>query len=200
MAKILFKQTSLVPKEKSHIIESRIIEVEKMIDARLPDDYRNYLLQNNGAKPRVEGYEKKPVFVRLQWPEGEPAKAGGDEADLHDPQILLEKWKEWSDHDVLDIRWQIEHDEDSVPTDTMVIWCDSGSNFFLLGIRKHNYGKVFYQARSYLRFDANDKVTHDAIAFVANSFTAFIQMIEPAPDDLEAWEAAGRPHLPLESD
>ncbi|MCU7850509.1 MAG: SMI1/KNR4 family protein [Candidatus Thiodiazotropha sp. (ex Lucinoma kastoroae)] len=192
MAKILFDRTYAIPNE-----ESRIVEVEKMIGARLPEDYRTYLKVNNGAEPQIEGYEKKPVFVRLQWPEGEPAKAGGDEAYLHDPQVLAEDRDE---QEIGDIRWQIEHDEDSVPTDTMVIWCDPGLNFFLLGIRKHNYGKVFFQARSYLRFDENNQVTHDAIAFVANSFTAFIHMIEPEPEDWEAWEAAGRPHLPLESD
>ncbi|MCU7850506.1 MAG: SMI1/KNR4 family protein [Candidatus Thiodiazotropha sp. (ex Lucinoma kastoroae)] len=191
MAKIFFDRTYAIPNEKSWVIE-----VEKMIGARLPEDYRAYLLQNNGAEPRIEGYEERMIFVRLQWPEGEPAKAGGEIADLAEPQVLAEDRDE---QETSDIRWQIEHDEDSVPTDTLVIWRDSGSNFFLLGIRKHNYGKVFYQARSYLRFDANDKVTHDAIAFVANSFTAFIQMIEPDPDDLEAWRAAGRPHLPLES-
>ncbi|MCU7816549.1 MAG: SMI1/KNR4 family protein, partial [Candidatus Thiodiazotropha sp. (ex Rostrolucina anterorostrata)] len=170
--------------------------VKKMIGARLPDDYRAYLLNNNGQWPYLEGYEEKSVFVRLQWPEGEPAAEGGEITYLHDPQVLAEDRDE---QETFDIRWEIENDEDSVPTDTLVIWRDPFSNFFLLGIRKHNYGKVYFQARAYLRFDANNNVTHDAIAFVANSFTEFIQMVESDPDDYEAWKAAGRPHLPLES-
>jgi hypothetical protein len=44
MVKILFDQTYAIPNE-----ESRILEVEKMIGARLPDDYRIYLLKNNGG-------------------------------------------------------------------------------------------------------------------------------------------------------
>ncbi|MGD9170260.1 MAG: SMI1/KNR4 family protein [Candidatus Thiodiazotropha sp.] len=195
MTKILFDRTYVIPNE-----ENRILEVEKMIGARLPDDYRAYLKESNGAEPRIGGYEEKPVFVRLHWPEGEPANAVGEYADLAEPQILIDKWKDQNDQDVYDIRWWIVNGDDSIPTDFIVIWRDSGSNFFLLGIRKHNYGKVFYQARGYLRFDENDTVTHDAIAFVANSFTEFIQMIEPEPDDWDAWEAAGMPHLPLESD
>jgi hypothetical protein len=192
MANIVYDRTYEIPNEKS-----RIIEVEKMIGIRLPDDYRTYLLQNNGVQPCIEGYEKKPVFVRVLWPEDEPAKAFGDEQILAEPQILAEDKDE---QETLDIRWQIENDEGSVPTDTIVIWRDPGGNFFLLGIRKHNYGKVYFQARAYLQFDPNGNVTHDAIAFVANSFTEFIQMVEPEPDDWDAWEAAGKPHLPLKSD
>jgi hypothetical protein len=192
MAKIFFDRTHAIPNK-----ESRIIEVEKIIGTQLPKDYRAYLKANNGAVPRIEGYEERMVLVRLQWPVDEPAKAVGEIADLHDPQILAEDRDE---QETFDIRWQIENDEGSVPTDTIVIWRDSGGDFFLLGIRKHNYGKVFFQARDYLRFDENDTVTNDAIAFVANSFTELIQMIEPEPDDWDAWEAAGMPHLPLESD
>ncbi|MCU7858705.1 MAG: SMI1/KNR4 family protein [Candidatus Thiodiazotropha sp. (ex Lucinoma kastoroae)] len=194
MAKIFFDRSHAIPNE-----ESRILEVEKMIGARLPEDYRNFLLHNNGAEPGVEGYEDKPVFVRVQWPEGEPAKACGDVHNLDAPELLLENWVDWSILQTSDLRWRITNDEGSVPTDTIVIWRDPGSNFFLLGIRKHNYGKVYFQARAYLRFDANDNVTYDGIAFVANSFTEFIQMVEPDPDDYEAWVEADRPHLPLES-
>ncbi len=194
MANIFFDRNYAIPNE-----ENRILEVEKMISARLPTDYRIYLQKNNGARPYVKGYEKRGVFVRLQWPDNEPAKACGELADLNEPGLLLENWEDWSIQMANDLRWIIVNVE-GIPRDTLAIWIDSGSNPFLLGIRRHNYGKVFYQARAYLRFDANDNVTHDGIAFVANSFTEFIQMIEPDPDDLEAWRAEGMPHLPLESD
>jgi hypothetical protein len=194
MSTIIFDKSRAVPNKKS-----RIVEVEKMIGAQLPDDYRTYLLQNNGARPRVGGHEEKSVFVRVQWPDGEPAKSCGNVHVLHEPGLLLENWEHWSIQMANDLRWIITNVE-GIPKDTLAIWDDPGSNLFLLGIRKHNYGQVFYQAREYIRFDANGNVTHDGIAFVANSFTEFIQMVEPDPDDYEAWVAAGKPHLPLESD
>jgi hypothetical protein len=191
MSKILIDRNYVIPNE-----ESRIREVEKMIQAKLPDDYRTYLLNNNGGRPFVEGYNERGVFVRLQWPEGEPARACGELADLNEPGLLLENWEDWSIQMANDLRWIITNVE-GIPQDTLAIWTDSGANPFLLGIHKHNYGKVFYQARAYGRFDNNDNATHDGIAFVSNSFTEFIQMIEPDPDDIEEWRAAGMPHLPL---
>jgi len=192
MTTVLLDSSKLIPNE-----ESRVRELEKMIGTRLPDDYRHYLLHANNARPYIEDHDGYYLLVRLLWPDG--SLVGKDDTALINvPGILVENWQD----DSSDIRWTLTNavfwpkDNHWIP-----IWNDPGGNYFLLGVRKHNYGKVFYLDRGYIRFDSNGNyVNDDPIAFVANSFTEFIQMIEQAPDDWDLWEAAGKPRLPLSTE
>lgn len=194
MVNIFIDKSKVVPND-----ERRIAEVEKMIGARLPEDYRQFLFVANGVRPRVLGYEDRPVFVRVRWPIDAPGRVTGGEQMLHDPGRLLENWQDWSLQRASDLRWTLNNVE-RLPKDFIAIWDDPGGNFFLLGIRKQNYGKVFFQDNDFCSLDADGKAIEDSLAFVANSFTDFIQMIEPEPDDWDLWEAAGKPRLPLSTE
>lgn len=197
MTRVLLDTSKLIPNE-----ESRVRELEKMVGARLPEDYRHYLLHANNARPYIEGYDGYYLLVRVRWPEGSPASEENDTQLINVPEILVENWRDPSPEATRDIRRTLTNavfwpkDNHWIP-----IWNDPGGNYFLLGVRKHNYGKVFYLDRGYIEFDSDGNyVNDDPIAFVANSFTEFIQMIEQAPDDWDLWEAAGKPRLPLSTE
>ncbi len=191
MPKIVLDTKQAIPND-----ESRIAEVEKTIGARLPEDYRQYLLMANGVQPYISGYEDCYIFVRVTWSDNAPGKVTGDEQLLNSPGCLLEDWPNKNSGYTNDLRWTLANVE-KLPKDFIAIWDDPGASLFLLGIRKHNFGKVFYQEKGFFQLQSNGNAVEESLAFVANTFTEFLQMLEPAPDDWDLWEAAGKPKLPL---
>ncbi len=191
MSKIVLDTKQAIPND-----ESRIAEVEKTIGVRLPEDYRQYLLMANGVQPYISGYEDCDVFVRIIWPDNAPGKVTGEEKLLADPGRLLENWPSENSGYTNDLRYILANIE-RVPKDFIAIWDNPGRSLFLLGIRKHNFGKVFFQDLDLWKLQSNGNAVEESLAFVANTFTEFLQILEPAPDDWDLWEAAGKPKLPL---
>ena len=81
MTRVLLDTSKLIPNE-----ESRVRELEKMVGARLPEDYRHYLLHANNARPYIEGYDGYYLLVRVRWPEGSPASEEDDTQLCRDSQ------------------------------------------------------------------------------------------------------------------
>jgi hypothetical protein len=200
MRTIRFRTEQIVP-----ITEQRLKDFEKLIGTTLPTDYRSYLERFAGADPYIVGFDHNDsydegYFVRIQW-DGKPAATEGTIALLEWRYTLLEDPNDENDMGHCnDLRYAYKTFKGRIPDDTIIIWDSGGPNHFLLGIKGQNRNKIFMWSWSYEHGDEDVPATYDNVAFVANSFNEFIQMIEPIPLDWDAWEAAGKPHLPLKSD
>lgn len=188
---------------KEEIIPTSLSEVrdlENRIKSKLPEDYRTHLLAYNGARLRVKGYSGHPM-VRLMWNEANKPAGADDVTLLHQPKVLIKDWDSevYSEEQHRDIRYILKEISYRVQRDCIPIWDDPGGSFFLLGTAGSIRGKILFAERDYQQYDGSgERPNFDNVAFIANSFTEFTQLIEPEPDDWETWEAAGKPHLPIE--
>jgi hypothetical protein len=190
MKQIRYRAERIIP-----TTEKRINSFEELIGIPLPKEYRTYLKHYSGADPYIEDLNADGYFVRIKW-NSKYADTADDYALLESPYMLLEdpndedNMRRWND-----LRYAYETFKGRIPEDTIIIWDSGGADRFLLGIKNQNRGKVFLWSWSNEEFDEKVPATYRNIAFVANSFTDFIQSIEPEPDDWDAWETAGKPHL-----
>ena len=104
------------------ISEIEIIALEEKIGAEIPDEYRGFLLSNNGGRPEPDGVEVP----------------GYDETDV---QILFGLGRSIRSSC---IDWNMESLRTRLPELAIPIASDSGGNVFCLSIKKGSQGSVFY--------------------------------------------------------
>ncbi|MCU7814938.1 MAG: SMI1/KNR4 family protein [Candidatus Thiodiazotropha sp. (ex Rostrolucina anterorostrata)] len=197
MVEIYYEKDEIVP-----ISIGEVCDLESRIKYKLPDDYRNHLLAYNGAKLCIKGHSGHPM-QRLTWNIAKKPPGADVVSLLHQPMVLIRDWNsdKYLEDQYRDIRFLLKDIPYRIQRNCIPIWNDPGGSFFLLGTAGSISGKILYADRSYHEYDeTGERPIFSNVAFVANSFTNFVEMIEPEPDDWEAWEAAGMPHLPLESD
>lgn len=168
-------------------ITIRDVEVfERLIGERLPDDYRTYLLTNNGAFPyKADFPEDRGVLIWIDW-QGKPPKEYGGGRLVEVMCKLLNDASNTSD-----LAYHVETFKDRIPDDTIAIGRNPGGSLFLLGIRGGNRGKVFFWDRRYETVQkAGDIPTYDNVGFAASNFDEFLNRLEAEPDDWDAWEQA----------
>lgn len=133
--------------------------MEQRVNGRLPDDYRQFLIENNGGRP-----EPNTIDV--------PGLAGGNS----DIQVFFRiggavKTSEldWN-LDVLSERLA------KLPLGLLPIACDSGGSCYMLALQGHERGAVYYcdLQSVFADYDAVPK-----LHFVASSFGEFLEQIYP---------------------
>jgi hypothetical protein len=107
------------------LAEAAIVELEAAVGARLPDDYRQFLLQMNGGRPRPN------VDVDVPGLPGTPT----------DIQVFLGLARpEESERIDMTMSWLSER----VIGGLMPIARDSGGSVFCLSLRSHDRGAVLF--------------------------------------------------------
>lgn len=104
------------------VAEMDIVVLEMKLNAKLPDDYREFLLSKNGGRPEPDGVEVP----------------GYDETDV---QILfgMDRVVESSC-----IGWNLETLSTRLPKQFIPIASDSGGNVFCISLTGCNRGSVLY--------------------------------------------------------
>lgn len=164
---------------------------EARIGARLPDDYRAYLLRYNGAQPLLEGAEQDGCVVRVRW-DGKAPRASGSAASfegflglLPAPGVvpdLAETWNEFRGR---------------IPKETIPIGRDPGGSLFLLVLYGPSRGSILFWSRRYEGVEdaglaSESEGAYANVGFLAPSFTGLLDALEPEPTDWEAWESQAR--------
>ncbi len=163
--------------------EEDVAALEKTLEAKLPGDYRAYLLGYNGAQPILDGREYDAAIVRLHWPK-KPARAGDNVATFgHFLRLQA------ASPDVPDLRETLSDFAARLPEKTLPIANDPGGSQFLLSLGEDRTGAVFYWSRKH-QGDAAGRAIRDYpnVALVAPSFTEFLACLEPEPEDWDKWE------------
>ncbi len=161
------------PSEDPPLTPQDIADLESLIQAPLPEDYRDYLLHANGGeidlhftKLNIYGY-----YTTAHWP-----KDNGifEEEEVAHVQYFfaLEKvvryYKNW---------------KDKLPADTLVIGTDPGGDFYLMGIGPQNRGKIyiwcFVMAN---RMEEPDLMARAYLGFIADNFVELVLSLKKIPE------------------
>lgn len=157
--------------------EKQLLQMETLIGAKLPQDYREFLLKNNGATPKTDENEFDYVGFPIEW-------SGQSWADRYRAAMLDALYS--LDRNAPLPWWDAYEDfskSQRIPHDTIPIGLDPGSNQILLGISGANRGKVFFWAMDQAPIDDDAQATHDNVGLIANSFNEFVKNLRPWKDE-----------------
>lgn len=152
--------------------EADIAALETSIGARLPSDYRDFLLMVNG------GFISKGVWYRGANPVGRQIEGGVD---------LIGGLRRESHYSLVENRADYQSEDDMrIPRDLLWIMGDPFGNAICLGILPPQEGKIYYWNHENEFHDEDYDGTASTarnLCLLANSFTDFIGILRPpAPE------------------
>jgi SMI1-KNR4 cell-wall len=139
---------------KSHK-PTNLEEIEKfehLIQAKLPGDYKQFLLKHNGGHPLTATYKLN-----------EPINAKNDE-------ISVDWFYALYDGDVSNITTHFQQSYNEILGQFLPI-ADQGAGKLCLGVEGEDYGKLYYWVTNWSFWNEDDL---NYLYFVSNSFTDFI--------------------------
>jgi hypothetical protein len=135
----------------------RLATLESEWDCHLPDDYRAFLLANNGGEPDRWDYGI-PFLER-----GEPSEAG--------LQVVFGIQEPWESP--ANILWVLEAYAGRLPDGFLPIARDPGGNLLVLRVRGEPVGQVwFWDHEGEHRVSGEEPLAN--MSWVASSFTEFV--------------------------
>lgn len=138
------------------IAENEIIALEMKMDIKLPDDYKEFLIETNGGIPEVT-----QMFSFCET-NPENGKKYDMETDIQN----------FSRIDEIPFFYENLVGAGAIPVKYLSIACDSCGNEILLCVNEfENYGKVFFGNHEVYQTGTN----YFNLSLVANSFTEFLQ-------------------------
>ena len=146
----------IIRKTGPRLSVSQIADLESRIGTPLPDQYRQFLLENNGGRPA-------PDIVDV---DGIP----GASTDL---QVFFGISR---DIESSNIDWNIDARSDQVDRRLLPIACDSGGNIFFVSLTGSDRDSVYYH---FFWGPGGDGELH----LVATSFASFLEKIRPLEDE-----------------
>jgi hypothetical protein len=116
--------TAQISDEGPKLSDSDVAALEDALGARLPSDFREFLLAHNGGLPDlstidVDGLSGSPTDLQVFFGIGRPTKSS-------------------------DLRWNWVTFRGRVDHELLPIGCDSGGNLFALALRGDRRGRIFY--------------------------------------------------------
>lgn len=144
-----------------NVEESAVIALEQFLKFRLPDDYRQFLLDANGGRP-------EPNAFPLQ-------------DNPNDTFGLIERFfslgNDDSDHDLID---NLAVFQNRVPSDLLPIAFDPGGNIICLGVSGEKKGGIYFWDHNDESMPGEEPDYHN-IYFIAPSFDEFILNLTTLP-------------------
>jgi SMI1-KNR4 cell-wall len=135
------------------ITNNDILNAESQMGKSFPEQYKNFLLRNNGGRPEFQKFsglgEDDGFFGILSWFFG-----------LHpdDPNDLIAN---------------IERFSDRIPNNMIPIASDPGGNLVVLSVEGKDKGKVYFWDHEE-EADEGEIPTYDNLYLVANDFDDFL--------------------------
>lgn len=149
--------------------ERQVAALELKLGIELPSDYRSFLLEYNGGRPKIEAERFGDAAFDIWWDQ-QPWAADYAESLVHGFYSLDEKSTvSWSAAEAAYLTVP------RVPEDFVPIAFDRGSNQILLGIRGERRGRVYFWAKDY----EPQVPGYENVGFVANSFGEFLEGLHP---------------------
>jgi hypothetical protein len=140
---------------------SALIALEEKLAAKLPSAYREFLLRSNGGRP-VE------CCIDFDAPK---LRCEGDTVNF---------FFEISEGSTYDIEHMMESFGSHIPQGMIFIGTSPGGNYFLLSLRPHSYGQVFYKDHDFedfLEFDEAINQLPESIVKIAATFDEFLERL-----------------------
>lgn len=126
-----------------------LIEFEKTNSLKLPEDYKRFILEQNGGEPKNKHHRKTDYVVSriLGWYEGEYYESIFEYIDTY---------------------------QNRIPLGTFPIASDPFGNLFIMSLSEDSYGKIFFWDHEG-ELEYYDGHYIDNCYDVSDSFTEFIQ-------------------------
>lgn len=137
--------------------QNRLEEFEKQIQSRLPQDYRDFLLQYNGGQPA-------PSFFWIV-----PEEDGSE----------VERFYGIHDQTWHSLETYVGEQRYGIPSSLLPIADDGTSNFVCIDISTDHYGEVYFIDHELHEFDPGST---EGITKLANAFSEFLRLLDNAPD------------------
>ena len=140
-----------------------IEKFETLIQAKLPNDYKQFLLKHNGGHP-------VPNSFKLSEPINEKNESIG-----------IAWFYALYDGEVCNITTHFQHSRSKIPDEFLPIAYGSGGEL-CLGIKGDDYGKLYYWTTNWSCWNKDDL---NYLYYVCDSFTDFINGLYECDIDLE---------------
>lgn len=135
--------------------ERDVAELERLVGRRLPDDYRRFLLANNGGMPVPDAF---PIQGFQEEEEGEIQVFFGIEREVESS----------------DLAWNFKTFKGRVPSNLLPIACNSGGDLICLSLEDD---AVFF----WDSMDERDAPSYENVYKISEAFGDFVDSIcEPA--------------------
>lgn len=142
------------------IIEDDIRKLETKMNLKLPEEYRNFLLQNNGGVPEND---VEFSFIELDVVTQENREQGSDIQYFYNVDEMLEAYQNLVD-------------EELIHKNYIPVACDSfGNEILICSDSDENNGCVFFANHEMVNPDGSFWITSK----IANSFNEFINILVP---------------------
>lgn len=148
------------------VLEEEIVDLERMISAQLPFDFKEFLKAHNG------GYVQRNISFPIR-----DHKHG--EIGLLQNCYYLKRKHSYRDLD--DIRNILSVYKDRMPRHFVPFASDPGGNQLCLSVREKDYGTIYFWAHEEEEDYEEDDGTADTypgIYVVARNFTDFLEQLE----------------------
>jgi len=156
-----------------------LTKFETLIGAKLPGDYRKFLLDVNGGAPVKHKKQKgEYAVVSIDWEGREPQKT--DRNAIVDYLLVVEEWEEGGPN-ALTLFWKYDtfvKEDRSIPKGLIPIGSDPGGSLFLLDVAGSQPGAVFFWARGWHRNELDEIDPYHNVGFIAPTFSTFIEKIQ----------------------
>lgn len=148
-------------KESTNIQE--IEKFEQLIQSKLPDDYKQFLLKYNGGRP-----VKNECFKYVETWDGQSRNTSSG--------------VEWFSSMFNDIKSSNNILKGRLPHEMLAIADGFCGNIICLCIKGDNYGKVYYWDHEY-EADEDEEPWYENVYLIANSFADFINSLYEYKED-----------------
>lgn len=159
----------MFPSENSPLTPQDIANLETLIQAPLPEQYRDYLLHANGGEIEYPALGKNlnGYIATIHWPK--------DNGIFNDDEYTIVQYL----HNLQQILWYYNEWNESLPPQTLVFATDPVTTFYLIGFGPENKGKI-YAWRTVEENDPEDEETSGYAyeGFMANSFVELILSLQ----------------------
>lgn len=136
---------------------SQVAQAETQLNVRLPQDYRDFLMNTNGGYPDPDGFD-------ILWQPGQPPAEDWKTSTLSRFYAITEER-----HSNL-LKANLVTFVKRLPASTIAIATDAGSNQLLLALGGPLAGKVLFWAKDH-EVEEGETPGYDNIGIVADSFT-----------------------------
>jgi hypothetical protein len=181
MLEVVINEKKYVVFEGGEAVSLTDIEtLEEQLGAKLPSQLKSYYQLVDGGLPCQLEYADLDgaLWVPLQWnPDAEAAYVG--EAASSEGMFKIK-----GKHASFLRTWQDFRGR--IPEGFLPFGNDPGGSLFLIGLEGDNAGKIFLWERHYeANTEAGEVPSMDNIAYICDSFYAFIELMRPEPEEGE---------------
>ncbi len=136
------------------LAEEDVAELERLIGRRLPDDYRAFLLANNGGMPVPDAF---PIH-------------GFPEEDEGEIQVFFGIGREVESSD---LSWNVNTFKERVPPNLLPIACNSGGDLICLSVSGDDVGAGLFWDST----DERDAPGYENVYKISDTFKGFVESI-----------------------